>query len=190
MNSEQDARKALQRMASQIRGAYLTDRQNTEAANKLIAQDDQQVKEDTSSSFLSNPDDLESRLLQFITTTRLFTEDNQKSELIDAVYLFDPGAKTLYLSQKTFVPNTLVEKRNYRPILTDIKRIQLQFHDGQKWDHKWNSSKKNDLPRAVKIEIDIQDQRGRLTSYQKIVNLPCCKSTTVAVDDLNTSNDI
>ncbi len=45
-----------------------------------------------------------------------------------------------------------------------ITRLVVAYYDGTNWRNSWDSQTEQQLPRAVKVEIGIQDSRGKQSS--------------------------
>jgi hypothetical protein len=119
-----------------------------------------------------------SRALHFVTTSRLFCEDGYAKELIDVAYRFDKNIGTFYLSQRRFTGTTEsnVKDRNWRPLLTNVVSVELEFFDGQLWLQEWDFEQKRKLPIAVKVGITCEDENSRQCYYSTIAYVDCARN--------------
>ena len=119
-----------------------------------------------------------SRTLHLVTTNKLFCEDRYVKGLIDVVYKFDESIGTLYLSQKRFTGTTESDDkdRNWRPLLTNVISVELEFSDGQLWLEEWNFEQKRKLPVAVKVGITCEDDNSRPCYYSTVAYVDCARN--------------
>jgi hypothetical protein len=63
----------------------------------------------------------------------------------------------------------------WRPVLTGLSEIELQFFDGLRWQSNWDSKETGRLPQAVRIAMAVADRKGLAHHYATTV-LPACRS--------------
>jgi prepilin-type N-terminal cleavage/methylation domain-containing protein len=175
MTMSKQTRRVLGQMARQIRCAYI---------GEVIEDKESAVKDSHSTNTISRspviyfsykPDAPGCWILHLVTTNRLFCSDGYENGLFDIAYKFDKEIGTLYLSQRRFVETSEndIEDRNWRPLLTSVKSVELDFFDGREWFHKWDFEQKKKLPVAVKIGITCEDENSRQCHYGTVAYVNC-----------------
>jgi len=175
MTLSTQARKTLMQMAKQIRCSYISKVKESSDSAKAISQGKTKSNEKPIKYFNCEPDARGGETLHLVTTQRLFCQETQKDGLFDVIYKFDKDHGILYLSQKRFVGTSeeLTEERNYRPLLENIERFELDFFDGQQWLTEWRFEQKKELPYAVKISIICKDENNRQCHYSIVSYIGC-----------------
>jgi len=173
----QQGRKTLEQMAQQIRCSYAsTDAKHTDSVSSNSFQM-KMIPENYINYFNGNSDAPRGEILHLVTTNGFFEEKVPVDGLFDVTYKFDKSTCVLSLSQIGFVGTAKkLEERNYRPIATNIKRLELTFFDGQQWLHSWDFKDKRKLPYAVRIEIGFEDENYQRCDYSTVVNVSCRKN--------------
>jgi prepilin-type N-terminal cleavage/methylation domain-containing protein len=168
-------RKVLDQMARQIRCSYIGEAiKDTDLAEKDSGSISK-IRKSPVVYFSYKPDAPGSGTLHLVTTNRLFCEDGYVNGLIDVAYKFDKNFGTLYLSQRRFAgtPENNIEDRNWRPLLVNVKSVELDFFNGLKWLREWDFEQEKKLPVAVKIGIACEDENSRQCHYGTIAYLNC-----------------
>lgn len=62
--------------------------------------------------------------------------------------------ETLQRLHYNFVDAVVGQEPRIRPLIQGVDSLKFEYHDGQKWQEKWNG---NNLPKAIAIEMDTQD---------------------------------
>jgi prepilin-type N-terminal cleavage/methylation domain-containing protein len=175
MNMSAQTRKVLNWMTRQIRCSYIF---KAEDEKNSIGTDSKLTNIISRSpvvyfNYKSNAYD--SVILHFVTTQKLFSEDGQANGLFDVAYKFDRNIGTLYLSQRRFTGTSekYLEDRNWRPILTNVESVELDFFNGQKWCSEWDFEQMKKLPFAVKIAITCKDENNRRCRYGTVADIHC-----------------
>jgi hypothetical protein len=164
-------RQVLDRMARQIRCSFIggpdenTSRQETHTTGQEPI------------VFFNCEDEAEGWIFRLVTTHRLFTEKGYAHGLFDITYKFDKSSGTLYLSQSRFTGTSdeQAKDRNFRPILTGVQALDLDFFDGHRWLKEWDFRQEKDLPAAVKIAVTCTDKNYRQCRYGTIAYVNCSK---------------
>jgi hypothetical protein len=65
----------------------------------------------------------------------------------------------------------------WRPVLRGVAGVALEFHDGRKWQGRWDSKQAGRLPQAVRVGLAIQDEGGRTHRYTTAIPILCQTST-------------
>lgn len=169
------ARKVLGQLARQIRCSYISKNEELANAADTISQGKREITEKPIMYFNYESAARTGKILHLVTTNRLFCPEIQADGLFDVIYKFDKNSGTLYLSQKRFVGKLerIIEKRNWRPLLTGIKSIELDFFDGRQWLPEWDFEQKKKLPVAVKISINCEDENYRQCHYGTVAYVVC-----------------
>lgn len=172
MTLSSQTRKVLSQMARQIRCSYIgklsegadVDRTNKIHKNPVV--------------YFNYEDVSGIGVLHLITTHMLFCEDGYADGLFDVVYKFDKSTGTLYLSQRIFfgTDENYNKDRSWRPILTNVESVEMDFFDGQRWLTEWNFIQKRNLPFAVKIGITCRDENYRQCHYGTMAYIDCSKN--------------
>ena len=169
------ARKVLMQMARQIRCSYPGKaKEHTDSAGKA-PQGEIKINEKPIIYFNCEPDTHGGQTLHLVTTHRLFCQETQKDGLFDIIYKFDKNSGMLFLNQRQFIGTSeeLIEERNFRPLLANIERFELDFFDSHQWLSKWDFKQKKELPYAVKISITCKDENQRHCHYSIVANVGC-----------------
>ena len=176
IDAHRQARRTLERMSRQIRGAFHTPYTDLKSRDPAASPPEQpQLQTPDPARFLAAPDAPDGVLLRLVTTVRLFSDPNQPEGLTDAAYAFDAATGTLLLSQRRFVPTLASsdDRTNYRPLLKDVRRIRISCHDGERWLDRWNSTEMKNLPAAARIDLEYIDARLQTYNLSEVIHLPC-----------------
>lgn len=175
MTLSQQSRKVLGQLARQIRCSYIGEKEELTNPAKTISSQKREITEKPVIYFNYEPTARTDKILQLVTTYRLFCPETQADGLFDVIYKFDKNSGTLYLSQKRFVGKLerFIEKRNWRPLLTGLQTIEFDFFDGRQWLPEWDSEQKKRLPVAVKISISCEDENYRQCHYDTVAYVAC-----------------
>ncbi len=178
MTLSAQTRKVIDWMIRQIRCSYIG--KENEKKNWADARSERTniISKNPVIYFSYKSDTPGSGILRFVTTHKLFCEEGHASGLFDVAYKFNRNISTLYLSQSRFTGTSekYPEDRNWRPILTNVESIELEFFDGQKWCGEWDFKQKLKLPFAVKIGITCRDENHRQCRYGTVANINCSRN--------------
>ncbi|MEW6994106.1 type II secretion system minor pseudopilin GspJ [Colwelliaceae bacterium MEBiC 14330] len=75
-----------------------------------------------------------------------------RSDLQNVAYRLED--ETLERLHFNFVDAVVGEEPRIRPLIKGVDSLKFEYHDGKKWQDKWQS---NALPYAIAIEVDTQD---------------------------------
>jgi len=193
MAQSQRVRATLQQIARQIRCCFVPEQHNTaedpeEAAdgNWQALQDPdstlltgrQTVTEGVSDFFRSDPGPIGGEILRFVTTNPIGSGQGQTGGLYEVAYIYDKYMATLLLSEGAFVgaSASAAKRTDRQPLLENIARIDLEFYDGKKWLNRWDLSKAKELPRAVRIDLTVQNENHQPLRYSTAVYVSCYKA--------------
>ena len=182
----QQARSLIEKMTAQLRSTFWQDSSSTKQEQK---QQTSQVasnlpKHQLPPSLQAGANTLNSQtdLLCLVTTAAIFTDTTLAKGPFVARYRYDPAHNRLLYHQgwlasaaKTNTVSGLAGTNRalsqtdpppsqWAPLAENVKAIELTFWDGHRWRHDWNSRKQEGLPRAVKIELVLADDRAALTT--------------------------
>ncbi|MBN2376889.1 MAG: prepilin-type N-terminal cleavage/methylation domain-containing protein [Sedimentisphaerales bacterium] len=142
-------------------------------------------------SFLEAPADKNNGyILSLVTTAAVFNDKLLPHGPFQVVYKYDPDLETLFYSQKKYLPIT--ENRSdslqqgfnlplindatdesWFPLAKNISRIDLYFYDDGKWLSHWSYNEKLQLPKAVKIELTLENINSNSTTFTTSVFVNC-----------------
>ena len=171
----------LDQMARQIRCAYagIATEENLGESGTLQKRI---VRQENMNYFNGDRNASNGEILRFVTTNK-FTDAKEKSakSLFEATYRFDKRAGTLLLSQRRFIGATKkTPKRDWKLIAENIKHLDLEYFDGQKWLRRWDFEDKKKLPSAVRIEMGCRDEDNRRYNYSTVAHISCRNNRTGA----------
>ena len=143
----------------------------------------------TSFSSLEAPADKnKGYILSLVTTAAIFNDKLLPHGPFQVVYKYDPDLGTLFYSQKKYLPITenssdaLRQKFNlpltdddesWFPLAKNISRIDLYFYDDGKWLSDWSYNEKLQLPKAVKIELTLENTNSNSTTFTTSAYVNC-----------------
>ena len=175
MTISAQVRNVLERMARQIRCSYIGKIDEKKDVAGAGFKQTNIISKSPVIYFGYKSDTPGGGILHFVTTHKLFCEDGYASGLFDVAYKFDKNIGTLYLSQRRFTGSS--EKysgdRNWRPVLTSVESVELEFFDGQEWCGEWDFEQKRKLPFAVRIGITCNDENYRQCRYGTVADIGC-----------------
>ena len=175
MTTAGQTQKVLSWMAQQIRCSYIgIISEDTESAGTDSGPTNEIVKSPVI-YFSYEPEVSGCGILRLVTTHRLFCQDGYANGLVDVAYKFEKNSGSLSLSQSRFVgtPQENLEDRNWRPLLTNVESVELDFFDGKQWCPEWDFEQKKKLPVAVEIDITCEDENYRQCHYGTIAYVGC-----------------
>jgi hypothetical protein len=190
MTQSQRARGALQQMARQIRCSYMPQRRETTQDSDRAAHRAAPESPRNSSTlsprqkviwqrerkyFHSEPGAASGEILRLVTTNGASTESEKAHGLLEIAYRYDVGTATLFRQQRRFIsaPGTSAQITDYEPFLTNVDGIELEFYDGQQWLSRWDFARAKRLPRAVRINITVQDENNRQLQCGTTAHVAC-----------------
>jgi type II secretion system protein J len=156
----------LRLMARQLRCAYLPSFETDPLS--LPAPSDTQSAQQTSGSL--EPLEINSAGLSFITTAGL----SNGPALSRVRYRHDPATGTLSLCCEPYLYGVaaLQDSGPWRPILTGVRNIEVQFYDGQQWQAGWTDTSQT-LPQSAKIALTVIDEKNRVHEFETMVSIGC-----------------
>jgi prepilin-type N-terminal cleavage/methylation domain-containing protein len=159
---------ALRLMSRQVRCAYAPQPHDTEtgSGSRSMFEAAETSARAPSILFRGGARDPRGEVLSFITGSGLGTSPDAPRGLGRVTYCYDRAASTLSVRRQEQAGSFPSPPFSGHPdvLLSNVARIELKFHDGRRWQESWDAVQKHELPRAVKVEITISDEAGRLHS--------------------------
>lgn len=114
-------------------------------------------------AFLGGKGNSRGEILDFITTAGLTGGLNGSQRLARVRYRYNPSLKMLAVSSQPHVDSTRQDDSasSWQPLLWRVTRIELEFYDGSGWQPLWSSRSNRELPRAVRVHLAVEDEKGR-----------------------------
>ncbi len=113
-------------------------------------------------------------ILRMVTTGGPDERNRQPRGLFAASYKYDRIAGLLSLGQWEFTG--LMEKpagQTFEPVADNVRQLEFQFLDGEKWLSNWSFTESRKLPDAVKIDLTLEDKDHRKYSFATTVAIAC-----------------
>jgi type II secretory pathway component PulJ len=178
MACSERAQLALRMMARQIRCAYappVTTRSTKADAGRTS------TPTVPGAAFQAETRNLRGDLLSFTTTGGSGLGLDKPVGISRVAYRYDERAQVLSICCESSVhrPDDLRDSGTWRPMLTGITGIELEFHDGWNWQPRWDSKSNGKLPQAVKIALSVAGRNGREHHYATTVPIVCQKAAQV-----------
>ena len=128
-----------------------------------------------STTFHAASRDTDGTILSFVTTGGLGASLDKPTPLSHIMYRYDPANGILGICCVPYVNGTdaLASSERWQPILSGVRRVGLQFYDGQRWRTEWDGSDSMMLPQAVRIAFTIVDNKDRSHEFQTTVPIGC-----------------
>jgi len=173
MTCSQRAHLVLRLMSRQIRCAYArpVDPNTTESTSSK----DRILIEEVPDVFRGDPRNPRGEILGFATTIGLGGALNAQRGLSYVRYLYDSTMGTLSIA---YGPHDNRRKTNARPaswtpILEGVTKIEMEFHDGRRWQSEWTDRRTKTLPRVVRIGITVVDENNREHQFGTAISIVC-----------------
>jgi prepilin-type N-terminal cleavage/methylation domain-containing protein len=156
----------LRLMARQLRCAYLPPVET----DPLSSSSPNGVPSTPRTSLPAEPLTASEAGLSFITTAGLGTGP----ALSRILYRHDPATGILSLCGEPYLygAEAQASARSWRPILTGVRSVEVQFYDGQQWQSGWTGASQT-LPQSAKIALAVVDEKNRLHEFETMVPLGC-----------------
>ncbi len=172
LTQTQEARSLLGKMSRQLRCLYIpsyTDRV-TSLPGDFIKNNEAPV--DTPVCLTAATDDREGVILQILTTANLFFDRKMPCEIWHVQYKYLPDQQALFYCQQPLVsqPETVRDQKNWIPLTTNLRSIQMQFYDGEKWQSKWNPDNCR-APEAVRISITLHGEHTQASTFSTVTSV-------------------
>jgi hypothetical protein len=152
---------ALDLMAGQIRSCYINAERIEELKNRPPSQE---LKSSGPDYFTSRPTAGSSEILHLVTTRGF---DNSEG-LFEVTYRLERDKK-LYFKQKMFTgDNKEGGKLGWQAVLEHIESINLEFYEDGGWLKEWSFNEKQKLPKAVKIEIVVENEMKQEHTFSTV----------------------
>jgi prepilin-type N-terminal cleavage/methylation domain-containing protein len=129
--------------------------------------------------FRGDPQEAGGEILCFLTTGGLSQGPDRPGGLSYIRYRYETQNGVLSLScVPSVAPSTAsTDSPVWRPVLSGVTGIDLEFCDGQRWQPTWNSRETARLPQAVRMILTVVDENGRTHRYETAAPIPCRSGT-------------
>jgi prepilin-type N-terminal cleavage/methylation domain-containing protein len=110
--------------------------------------------------------------LGFVTTAG----PDRAAALTRVTYQLDPSRGTLSLCSQPYVSGAAASGADpaaYRPILTGVTGLEVQFYDGRQWQAGGTAAAGRTLPQGVKIALSVVDENHCPLAFETMVPLGC-----------------
>jgi len=191
------ARTLLEKMSRQIRCTYRIPDNKLPAIEPKSQDRTLNIKNASCSSLEATEEKNDDHIMSLITTAGIFNDKLLAHGPFKIVYKHDPDLKTLFYSQKKYIPiskNNSDSSRqrfnlsltddtaneNWFPISQNISRIELSFYDNDKWLDHWSYREKRQLPKAVKIKLILEDKDSNPTTFTTVADITSGKTRAYA----------
>ncbi len=179
MTCSDRAHLVLRLMARQLRCAYAAPRTTStpthagpgsQQANSLPAP--------LALLFQGDPREAGGEILCFLTTGGLSQEADKPGGLSRISYRYESQNGVLSLCCEPGVQPSDRRRGSqiWRPVLSGVTSIDLEFHDGQRWQPTWNARETGRLPLAVRMVLTLADEGGRTHRYETAAPIACRSS--------------
>jgi prepilin-type N-terminal cleavage/methylation domain-containing protein len=180
LTSEEQARELLTQIARQIRCCYVgkdvaLDR--PESASVVGAN----VTKPTC-YFYGDAADPTGQILRFVTTQAASVGKVSPAGLFEVAYKFDRNNGMLLYGQRRFVgaSDKPPQHESFRPVAENADAVDLSFFDGESWVNRWRFEEQGGLPRAVRVEVILEDNNGRRREHMITAATNCFTSAGAA----------
>lgn len=114
-------------------------------------------------AFVGNQSNSKGEILDFVTTAGLSGGLTGSQRLTRVRYRYDSSLKMLAVSSQPPVDSGRKNDSavSWQPLLWQVSNVELEFYDGSDWRPEWSSRSKQGLPRAVRIRLAVEDEKGR-----------------------------
>jgi type II secretion system protein J len=156
---------ALRLMARQVRCAYAPSvapgssaSERAQVTGEARARSAQTAAAPAPALFQGNARDPKGQILSFVTGGDGGPDPNARG-LTRVTYHYDRAAMTLSMER-----HDGLDRRRPGPLLTvlrNVTSVELRFHDGRQWQETWDFRASQELPRAVKVSLELTDEAGR-----------------------------
>jgi len=132
-------------------------------------------------AFQGQTRNLRGDLLSFGTTSGFSLGLDRPVGISRVGYRYDERAKILSICCEPSIgrPDNLQKSATWRPMLTGVTSIELQYYDGRNWQPRWDSKSNRKLPQAVKIALSVVEKGGREHRYATMVPIVCQEASPV-----------
>ena len=173
----------LRLMARQIRCAHIPPSSKTDSPSASPGPaDDKATVQSPSRDGLAKPrrvlfqgDALERRgeILRFVTTGNPSLGSNHPAAPSLVTYRYDKASGVLSLGGEARPLHRAQESADWTTILSGVTSVSLDLHDGQRWQHRWDSQETRRLPQAARIALTLADESGRAAQYEIAAPIIC-----------------
>ena len=192
------ASQILRLMARQVRCVYVApaNLQKTESSGNLNPTQTtagSALKADTPverslPSFSGSTGGLHGNLLDFVTTAGLSTGLQGSSGLSRIRYRHDVTTGTLWLDCQPYMDRLHQAdlRQTGHPVLDHVAAVDVEFYDGRKWVKTWNANKHSEVPRAVRISLNLVDEKDRSYHFGTTVRIQSQATAPLTVSQQKT----
>lgn len=121
-------------------------------------------------------DDIEdeepSHRINFITTSAMGANPFGLSEVGYFIYKTPEGEKYFIRRESTEIKEELGEEGVDFELSRIVTSFKLSFFDGADWVEEWNSRSAGKMPKQVRIEITVMDERGETREFVSDESIP------------------
>jgi hypothetical protein len=131
---------------------------NPEAAKAVASQE----KAEETRFFRGGSASADDVLLQFVTTSSSLSHRSSPGCLALVSYKVDTRQRALLACEELYGRRGKDDDKDWQVVLEGLQEIELRYFDGVNWQAQWDSSRAGGLPRAVRIKLVLQPDRGGL----------------------------
>jgi hypothetical protein len=179
MLMSQQGRRICEQMGQHVRCAYFSpitkDRYEVHKISDTGAIESAEVVD----YFKADSYDQKGQILHLVTTNANIRGLPVVDGLFEVTYRFDRNTGELMVSRKQFTSSTDISDINpeWQKLADNISDISLLFFDGRQWLSQWDSKQIQELPFALKIEIELKDQSNRHYQHSTVAQVYCSRSS-------------
>ncbi len=128
--------------------------------------------------FQGDPGEAGGEILSFLTTGGLSQGPDKPGGLARIRYRYETqnGVLSLCCEPGLLPSDGQRVSPIWRPVLSGVTTVGLEFYDGQRWQPTWNSQGTARLPQAVRSVLTLVDESARTHRYETAVPIACRSS--------------
>jgi hypothetical protein len=172
MASCERAQLVLRMMARQVRCAYMPSAEPNATHTNV---DGQSTRKTPTAAFRGDSHEARGDILSLTTMGGFGLGLDGPAGISRVMYRYDKSNAILSIACEAGAgrPDNLRDPDVWRPAMKGIIGIELGFHDGRQWQPRWDSRRAGRLPQAVKIDLAVTDESGRVHHYATAVPILC-----------------
>lgn len=172
MASSERAQLVLRMMARQIRCAYMPSSEPNLAQTRG---NNHGVQKASVAAFRGDSREARGEILSLTTTGGFGLGLDGPAGISRIAYRYDRSSAILSIACEPAACRADSQRvmDSGRPAMKGVTSIELGFHDGRQWQPRWDSRQAGRLPQAVKIDLAVTEESGRVHRYATTVPILC-----------------
>ena len=173
---EQQARLFLYRLTSELRCCYAgRPDESGENISKQNLNNNEETRQTKLPLFIARQAKAGQIFLQFVTSALGSVRNYNTGGLSIVSYKLDESGTTLLRNVRRYIEGIPDNNKDYKwiPVFANVKKVTLEYFDGQNWQNEWELESTKGLPLTVRIALTLENEQTGPLSYVSSAYIMC-----------------